>query len=155
MSFSFAPLLMQEATGLNIAQYYESFGEVPTILIGLTIMLFAGFLVTRLTKLLKLPNVTAYIIAGVLLGPWVLGAVSPDMTSHMSFVSDIALSFIAFGVGRYFKISTLKATGKKVFLITILESVLAGILVTVVIGPGIVITPLAEERLLGRHVFLG
>jgi Kef-type K+ transport system membrane component KefB len=134
MSFSFAPLLMQEATGLNIAQYYESFGEVPTILIGLTIMLFAGFLVTRLTKLLKLPNVTAYIIAGVLLGPWVLGAVSPDMTSHMSFVSDIALSFIAFGVGRYFKISTLKATGKKVFLITILESVLAGILVTVVIG---------------------
>jgi Kef-type K+ transport system membrane component KefB len=52
----------------------------------------------------------------------------------MSFISDIALSFIAFGVGRYFSISTLKATGKKVFLITILESVLAGILVTLVIG---------------------
>lgn len=120
--------------GLNLSQYYSQFGEVPSVLIGLAIILFAGFLVTRLTKLLKLPNVTAYIIAGVLLGPWVLGAVDKGILSHMSFVSDIALSFIAFGVGRYFKVSTLKETGKKVFLITILESVLAGVLVTVVIG---------------------
>jgi Kef-type K+ transport system membrane component KefB len=125
---------LQNWKGLNLSQYYSQFGEVPTVLIGLAIILFGGFLVTRLTKLLKLPNVTAYIIAGVLLGPWVLGAVNKDMLSHMSFVSDIALSFIAFGVGRYFKISTLKATGSKVFLITVLESVLAGILVTVVIG---------------------
>jgi Kef-type K+ transport system membrane component KefB len=135
--FSFAqnslPLLMDGAN-LNLYQYYSQYGEVASVLIGLAIILFTGFLVTRLTKLLKLPNVTAYIVAGVLLGPWLLGAVDPNITSHMSFISDIALSFIAFGVGRYFSIGTLKATGKKVFLITILESVLAGILVTLVIG---------------------
>lgn len=127
------PLLLT-GTNWNLYQYYSRYGEVPSILIGLAIMLFAGFLVTRLTKLLKLPNVTAYILAGVLLGPWVLGAVDPSIVSNMSFISDIALSFIAFGVGRYFSFSTLKSTGSKVFLITILESVLAGILVTVVVG---------------------
>jgi Kef-type K+ transport system membrane component KefB len=134
--FSFAQINLPVLAGTNwnLYQYYSSYGEVSTVLIGLAIILFTGFLVTRLTKLLKLPNVTAYIIAGILLGPWVLGAVQPDIVSHMSFLSDVALSFIAFGVGRYFSIATLKATGKKVFLITVLESVLAGILVTLVIG---------------------
>lgn len=135
--FSFAqfsqPILLN-GTSLNLYQYYSQYGEVASVLIGLAVILFTGFLVTRLTKLLKLPNVTAYIVAGILLGPWVFGAVDPAVTSHMSFISDIALSFIAFGVGRYFSIGTLKSTGKKVFLITILESVLAGILVTLVIG---------------------
>jgi Kef-type K+ transport system membrane component KefB len=125
---------IQVGTNWNLYQYYSQFGEVPSVLIGLAIMLFTGFLVTRLTKLLKLPNVTAYIIAGVLLGPWVLGAVDTNITAHMSFISDVALSFIAFGVGRYFSIATLKQTGNKVFLITILESVLAGVLVTLVVG---------------------
>ncbi|MCH3909401.1 MAG: cation:proton antiporter [Bacilli bacterium] len=121
-------------TNWNLSQYYSQFGEVPSVLIGLSIMLFTGFLVTRLTKLLKLPNVTAYIIAGVILGPWVLGAIDTSVITHMSFISDVALSFIAFGVGRYFKISTIKETGPGVFLITLLESVLAGVLVTLVIG---------------------
>ena len=134
--FSFAHLNLPILVGTNWNLYslYSQYGEVPTILIGLAIILFTGFLVTRLTKLLKLPNVTAYITAGILLGPWVLGAVDPVIISHMSFLSDVALSFIAFGVGRYFSLATIKATGKKVFLITILESVLAGILVTLVIG---------------------
>ena len=134
--FSFAQISLPilDGANLNLYQHYSKYGEVSSVLIGLAVILFTGFLVTRLTKLLKLPNVTAYIVAGILLGPWVLGAVDPSITSHMSFISDIALSFIAFGVGRYFSIGTLKATGKKVFLITILESVLAGILVTLVIG---------------------
>jgi len=123
-----------DGANLNLYQYYSQYGEVASVLIGLAIILFTGFLVTRLTKILKLPNVTAYIVAGILLGPWVFGAIDPTITGHMSFISDIALSFIAFGVGRYFSIGTLKVTGKKVFLITILESVLAGVLVTLVIG---------------------
>lgn len=131
--FFLTPNFISLRSVLPISQWYSGFGEVPSVLIGLAIMLFVGFLVTRITKLLKLPNVTAYILAGIILGPWALGAVSIDVISHMDFISDIALSFIAFGVGRYFSISTLKATGKKVFLITILESVLAGVLVTLVI----------------------
>lgn len=121
-------------SGLDLARFYTGFGEVPSVLIGLAIILFSGFLITRLTKLLRLPNVTAYILAGVILGPWVLGAIDKNVLAHMSFVSDIALSFIAFGVGRYFKVSAIKATGKKVFLITLLESLLAGVLVALVIG---------------------
>lgn len=130
----YATGIIETGTNWNLSQYYSSFGEVPSVLIGLAIMLFAGFLVTRLTKLLKLPNVTAYILAGVLLGPWVLGAVDSNVITHMSFLSDVALSFIAFGVGRYFSFSTIKTTGKGVFLITILESVLAGVLVTLAVG---------------------
>lgn len=134
--FSFAQFIpnIKTGTNLDLYKYYSQFGEVPSVLIGLAIILFAGFLVSRLTKLLKLPNVTAYILAGIVLGPWLLGAVQPDIISHMSFLSDIALSFIAFGVGRYFSFATIKATGKKVFLVTLLESLLAGILVTLVIG---------------------
>jgi hypothetical protein len=79
--FSFHQILNQNPTifgiGVDLYKYYSQFGEVPAVLIGIAIMLFVGFLVTRITKLLKLPNVTAYILAGVLLGPWCLGALSP------------------------------------------------------------------------------
>jgi Kef-type K+ transport system membrane component KefB len=124
-----APLVLS-GLNLNLSSYYDFFGDVPTILIGLAIILFTGFLVTRVTKLLKLPNVTAYILAGVLLGPFVLGAVSSSMIEGMSFVSDIALAFIAFGVGRYFSLATLKTTGKKVIVITFFEAIVAGVFVT-------------------------
>lgn len=54
----------------DVEQYYAQFGQIPSTLIGLAIMLFVAFLLTRLTKLMKLPNVTAYIISGVILGPF-------------------------------------------------------------------------------------
>jgi Kef-type K+ transport system membrane component KefB len=114
----------------DLESYYSSLGQIPSTLIGLAIMLFVAFLLTRLTKLMRLPNVTAYIVSGVILGPFVLGAIPTSLISGMSFISDIALAFIAFGVGRYFKISELKATGKKVIVITLFESLLAGIVVT-------------------------
>ena len=75
-------------SGVDLYKYYAQFGEVPTVLIGIAIILFVGFLVTRITKLLKLPNVTAYILAGVILGPWALGALSPVMVGHMAALSD-------------------------------------------------------------------
>ncbi len=115
---------------LDLEQYYASFGQIPTVLISLAIILFVAFILTRLTKLLKLPNVTAYIITGVLIGPFVLGAIPQSMISGMGFVSDIALAFIAFGVGRYFSIDSIKKTGKKVIVITLMESIVAGIVVT-------------------------
>lgn len=121
-------------SGVDLYKYYAQFGEVPTVLIGIAIILFVGFLVTRITKLLKLPNVTAYILAGVILGPWALGALSPVVVGHMSFISDFALSIIAFGVGRYFKIADIKATGKKSLVIAVMESFLAGVVVTLVVG---------------------
>ena len=108
---------------------YSSMSNVTIILVSLSVMLLAGFLVTRLTKLCKLPNVTGYIIAGILIGPSLLGAVPQTLIGNMSFVSDIALAFIAFGVGKFFKLDVLKATGKSTVVITLFESMLPGILV--------------------------
>ncbi len=100
------------------------------ILLSLAIILAVSFLITRITKLLKLPNVTAYIIAGVLIGPAVLKIVPSNIVDNMGFISDIALAFIAFGVGKFFKRDVLKKTGVKVIVITIFEAVMAFILVT-------------------------
>lgn len=106
--------------------------EVSETLLTLCIMLFAGFLVTRLTKLAKLPNVTGYILAGVLIGPSVLNIIPKHIVTNMGFVSDIALTFIAFSVGRFFKKEKLKNTGAEVLVITLFESLIAGLVVTLV-----------------------
>lgn len=100
------------------------------VLLSLSVILLAGFLLTRITKLAKLPNVTGYIIAGILIGPYVLNIVPHEMVDNMGFISDIALAFIAFGVGRFFKKETFKETGFGVIVITLLESLLAGIVVS-------------------------
>ena len=92
------------------------------VILSLSIMLFAGFLVTRITKKLRLPNVTGYILAGVLIGPYVLHLIPDSMISGMEFVTDIALAYIAFGVGKYFRISELRKSGGRVILITLFEA---------------------------------
>ena len=78
---------------------YAQMEESTAVLCSLSIILFAGFVVTRLTKRLHLPNVTGYIIAGVLIGPCCFQMVPKGILEHMGFMSDIALAFIAFGVG--------------------------------------------------------
>lgn len=118
---------------LEIYKFYDNLG-VATILIALAAMLLAGFMISRLTKLLKLPNVTGYIIAGVLIGPYVLNMIPGYIIENMSFLSDLALGFIAFGVGKFFKKNVLKSAGAKVIVITLFEALLAGILVTVCVG---------------------
>ena len=100
------------------------------ILLSLAIILLSGFLLTRVTNLAKLPNVTGYIIAGILIGPYVLNLIPQDMIDNMGFFSDIALAFIAFGVGRFFKKKAFQDTGMGVITITLLESLMAGVLVT-------------------------
>ena len=94
-------------------------------------MLIAGFLLTRVTKLLRLPNVTAYIVAGILIGPYCLNLVPQRFIDGTSFLSDIALAFIAFSTGEFFKLDVLKKNGMKVVWITVFESVLASLLVFV------------------------
>ena len=103
--------------------------SVASVVISIAFMLFLGFAMTRITKLLKLPNVTAYIITGILLGPFCLKIVPSTVTDGMEFLADIALAFIAFSTGEFFKFETLKKNGGKVVIITILESVLASILI--------------------------
>ena len=109
--------------------FYSRMNEPTAVLCSLSIILFAGFLITRITKKLRLPNVSGYIIAGVLIGPYFLKMVPAEILSHMGFVSDIALAFIAFGVGKFFKKEVLEEAGGKVIFITVMEAMAAGILV--------------------------
>ena len=111
------------------------FSQLPpaaAIVISIAMMLFFGFAMTRLTKLLRLPNVTAYIITGILIGPYVLNLVPQNIIDGTDFLSDVALAFIAFGTGEFFKLSEFKKNGPKVLLITLLEALTASALVFVV-----------------------
>ena len=115
---------------MKLYSFYQNLSSGTVILIALAVILFSGFLVTRITKLLHLPNVSGYILAGILIGPYVLGAIPPSLTEGMGFISDIALAFIAFGVGKFFKKKVIRRTGSRIVIITALESLLAGVLVT-------------------------
>ena len=110
-------------------QAIETAQPVAAVIISVALMLFSGFLMTRITKLLRLPNVTAYIVAGILIGPYCLDLVPQRIISGTDFLSDIALAFIAFSTGEFFKLSVLKKSGMKVVWITLFEAVLASVFV--------------------------
>lgn len=115
--------------------FYEKIGvesPVAITIISIAFMLFIGFAMTRLTKLVRLPNVTAYILTGILIGPYVLNLIPQEIIVGSDFISDIALAFIAFSTGEFFKLSVLKKNGAKVVLITVTEALLASVLVFVV-----------------------
>ena len=101
------------------------------IIISISLILFSGFTMTRITKRLRLPNVTAYILAGILLGPYCLDLVPQSFVEGSDFLADIALAFIAFSTGEFFRLETLKKSGGKVIAITVLESLTASALVFV------------------------
>lgn len=112
--------------------YLEAVGAETRILLVLSIILFAGFIMTRLTNTLNLPKVSGYILAGILIGPCGLDMIPADMIENLSFVSDLALAFIAFGVGKFFKKEVIRKTGSKVLIVTFFEALTAGVLVTAV-----------------------
>ena len=114
---------------------YEKMGvtsDVAIVIISVGLMLSLGFLMTRITKKLKLPNVTAYITVGILIGPYVLNLIPSQVVEGTEFLPDIALAFIAFTTGEFFKVSVLKKNGPKVIIITVLESVLSTVVVFLV-----------------------
>ncbi|MCD7802404.1 MAG: cation:proton antiporter [Clostridiales bacterium] len=108
-----------------------------SILLSLSIAVLAGLLMTRVFKPLKLPSVTAYLIAGVLIGPYCLGRLgipglgftSMDSVDELSLISDVALGFIAFSIGNEFRLSQLKKTGKQAFVIGIVQALTAALFV--------------------------
>ncbi len=113
---------------------HELLAEMPpvaTVIISIACMLFFGFAMTRLTKLMRLPNVTAYILAGILIGPYCLDLIPSNVVQGMDFLSDIALALISFTTGEFFKISILKKNGPRVALITLFEAGVASIVIFV------------------------
>ena len=99
------------------------------IVLSLGIILILGFLMTRLTKLLKLPNVIAYLLVGILIGPSIINLIPSEFISRTSFISDVALVFVAFTVGEFFKFDTIKRSLGKSIIITVIESVVTFALV--------------------------
>ncbi len=105
----------------------------------IALALFVGLLSSRLMKLLRLPNVTGYLIAGIIFGPYVLGQYiggwsstpgSETSIDAIKWISEIALGFIAFTIGCSFKKNALQRVGKKVIIITIFEA-LGGAIITI------------------------
>ena len=109
--------------------YLHDGSPVSIGIITVAIMLLFGFALTRVTKLLKLPNVTAYIITGILIGPYCLNLVPDIVVEYTSFLPDVALAFIAFSTGQFFRLNALKGNGMKVLIITVLEACVASVFV--------------------------
>ena len=106
-------------------------------LLSISISLLAGLLLSRLAKLAKLPAVTAYLVAGILVGPYCLGAfgvkglgfISMEELEGYSILCDVALGFIAFSIGNEFRLSQLKKIGKQATIVGIFQAVVTTILV--------------------------
>ena len=106
-------------------------------LLSVSIAVLAGLLMTRVFNLWKLPDVTAYLVAGVLIGPYFLGSmhieglgfVSGQAVSSLSLISEVALGFIAFSIGNEFRLQDLKATGRQAAVIGVFQALTATALV--------------------------
>lgn len=100
------------------------------ILYYLALILFSGLIFGRAVKLIKLPNVTGYLIAGLLIGPHIFKLLPLDIVKELELVSEIALAFIAFSIGSEFKLSYLKKVGITPIVIAVFEALTATLLVT-------------------------
>lgn len=106
-------------------------------LLSVSVALLAGLLMTRLFKPLKLPSVTAYLISGVLIGPYCLGALHIDGlgfssmkdVTNLGLISEVALGFIAFSIGNEFRLNELKRTGKAALIIGVFQALAATLMV--------------------------
>jgi Kef-type K+ transport system membrane component KefB len=118
-----------------------------TILFYAALLLFAGLLFGRAVKIIKLPNVTGYLIAGLILGPYCFKIFPLGFITGMELMSEIALAFIAFSIGAEFKVSYLKKVGILPGVIAIFEATLSMVFVTSALL--IFRFPLAPALLLG------
>ena len=101
------------------------------IVLSLGIILILGFLMTRLTKLLKLPSVIAYLLVGIIIGPCLINLIPGEFITRTSFISDVALVFVAFTAGEFFKFDIIKKSLGKAIAITIIESIVTFALIFV------------------------
>ena len=116
--------------------------ETGYILLAISIALILGLLSNRLSKKLNLPNVTGYLIVGILIGPYLFsllfdgfgGVISEEMVHSFGIMVDIALGFIAFSIGSEFKLSSIKKLGKGVIIITLFQALAALIFVDIALS---------------------
>lgn len=111
------------------------------ILLSIGVALLAGLMMSRVVKPLKLPAVTGYLLAGILIGPYCLGRLgisgigftSMDEVTSLNLISEVALGFIAFSIGNEFRLTQLKKTGKQAAVIGVVQALAATLLVDVLL----------------------
>ena len=109
------------------------------ILLSISVALLVGLLMTRVIKPLGLPAVTGYLVAGILIGPYVLGAfgveglgfVSMEYVERFGVIADVALGFIAFSIGNEFRFSQIKTIGKQALIVGVIQAVMATVFVDI------------------------
>ena len=103
------------------------------LILVLGLAIFAGLLSTRLMKVLNLPNVTGYLIVGLLIGPYLFNTslISVELLESMKIITTVALGFVAFSIGSSFRLDHMKSIGKNVVIITFMQAFGAFILVTI------------------------
>ncbi len=110
-------------------------------LLTLSVALFVGLMLSRLAKKLQLPAVTAYLVTGILVGPYCLGALgveglgftSMEQVESFSLITDVALGFIAFSIGNEFRLSQLRETGRQATVIGIAQAVITTVVVDIIL----------------------
>ena len=123
------------------------------ILLSVAIALLCGLLMTRVIKPLGLPAVTGYLVAGILIGPYVLGAlgveglgfVSMEYVERFGVIADVALGFIAFSIGNEFRLSQIKSIGKQALIVGVVQALMATIFVDIAL--------IGMSLILGNEVF--
>lgn len=112
---------------------------IMTLLLSISLAMLVGLMLSRLAKLVSLPAVTAYLVAGIIVGPFCIGAlgiegigfVSAEAIESLKVISTAALGFIAFSIGNEFRLSQLKKTGKAATFIGIFQAVAAAVIVDI------------------------
>ena len=114
--------------------------QTASIFMSLSLALLSGLLLSRLAKKAKLPAVTAYLISGVLIGPFVLGAIgipgigiTAEQIESFGLISDLALGFIAFAMGNEFRLAQLKKIGKQATVIGVVQALFTTVVVDAVL----------------------
>ncbi len=107
-------------------------GSAASIILSVALMLVLGYLTTRVTKPIGLPNVSAYIIIGILIGPFFINIIPKSVIAGTDFLADISLALISFCIGEYFQFSAFKKNGIKSLVIAIIESLLASVIIFIV-----------------------
>jgi len=114
--------------------------QTASIFLSLSISLLAGLLLSRLAKKVKLPAVTAYLVSGVLIGPFVLGSIgipgigiTAEQIESFGLISDLALGFIAFAMGNEFRLAQLKKIGKQATVIGVMQALFTTVVVDAVL----------------------
>ncbi len=114
---------------VSVLQNWVHYLGIPALMI-VGIITMSGFYTGKIMKYIKLPSIIGFMITGVILGPSLIGVLSEEVQGSFSFITDIALSFVAISIGLELKFSTLKKQGKSIIWIILTESFMAFAIVT-------------------------